>query len=230
MITKDTLFLSVAELAAQVRGRKLAPVELTEAYLQRLETVGKRLNAVAYVMRETALREAREAEDEIKRGRYLGPLHGIPYGAKDLGATREAPTTWGATPYKDQRFDYDATVVTRLREAGAILIAKLAMIELAGGMGYNQADASWTGACRTPWNTHFWSGGSSSGPGAATASACVAFAIGSETSGSIITPSAFCGVSGLRPTYGAVSRHGAMALSWTLDKLGPMCRSANDAA
>ena len=230
MISVETLYAPVSELAAQIRARKLSPVELTEAYLQRLETVGKRLNAVAYVMRETALREARQAEDEIRRGKYRGPLHGVPYGVKDLCATREAPTTWGATPYKDQRFDYDATVVTRLREAGAVLVAKLAMIELAGGMGYNQADASWTGACRTPWNTGFWSGGSSSGPGAATASGCVAFAIGSETSGSIITPAAFCGLSGLRPTYGAVSRHGAMALSWTLDKLGPMCRSANDAA
>src|SRR3954463_828163 len=228
MINNDTLFANVSELAAQIRARKLSPVELTESYLQRLETTGKRLNAVAHVMRETAMREARQAEAEIKRGRYRGPLHGIPYGVKDLCATREAPTTWGATPYKNQRFDHDATVVTRLREAGAILTAKLAMIELAGGMGYNQADASWTGACRTPWNTNFWSGGSSSGPGAATASACVAFAIGSETSGSIITPAAFCGLSGLRPTYGAVSRHGAMALSWTLDKLGPMCRSADD--
>jgi aspartyl-tRNA(Asn)/glutamyl-tRNA(Gln) amidotransferase subunit A len=229
MVTVETLFAPVSELAAQIRARRLSPVELAEAYLLRLETVGKRLNAVAYVMRESALREAREAEAEIKRGRYRGPLHGIPYGVKDLCATREAPTTWGATPYREQRFDYDATVVTRLREAGAVLVAKLAMIELAGGMGYNQADASWTGACRTPWNTGFWSGGSSSGPGAATASACVAFSIGSETSGSIITPAAFCGVSGLRPTYGAVSRHGAMALSWTLDKLGPMCRSAQDA-
>ena len=229
MISVETLYAPVSVLAAQIRARKLSPVDLTEAYLQRLETVGRRLNAVAYVMRETALKEARQAEDEIRRGEYRGPLHGIPCGVKDLCATREAPTTWGATPYKEQRFDYDATVVTRLREAGAILVAKLAMIELAGGMGYNQADASWTGACRTPWNTGFWSGGSSSGPGAATASACVAFAIGSETSGSIITPSAFCGVSGLRPTYGAVSRHGAMALSWTLDKLGPMCRSAQDA-
>jgi aspartyl-tRNA(Asn)/glutamyl-tRNA(Gln) amidotransferase subunit A len=229
MVTVETLYAPVSELAAQIRARKLSPVELTEAYLQRLETVGRRLNAVAYVMRETALREARAAEDEIRRGRYRGPLHGIPYGVKDLCATREAPTTWGATPYKDQRFDYDATVVRRLREAGAVLVAKLAMIELAGGMGYNQADASWTGACRTPWNTGFWSGGSSSGPGAATAAACVAFSVGSETSGSIITPAAFCGVSGLRPTYGAVSRHGAMALSWTLDKLGPMCRSALDA-
>lgn len=230
MIPVETLYAPVSELAAQIRARKLSPVELAEAYLQRLETVGKRLNAVAYVMRETALKEARQAEDEIKRGKYRGPLHGIPYGAKDLCATREAPTTWGAAPYKGQRFDYDATVVTRLREAGAVLVAKLAMIELAGGMGYNQADASWTGAGRTPWNTGFWSGGSSSGPGAATASACVAFAIGSETSGSIITPAAFCGLSGLRPTYGAVSRHGAMALSWTLDKLGPMCRSAQDCA
>src|SRR5215213_7937374 len=228
MVTVETLHAPVSELAAQIRARKLSPVELTEAYLQRLETTGKRLNAVAHVMRETALREARAAEDEIRRGRYRGPLHGIPYGVKDLCATRETTTTWGATPYKDQRLDYDATVVTRLREAGAVLVAKLAMIELAGGMGYNQADASWTGACRTPWNTGFWSGGSSSGPGAATASACVAFSIGSETSGSIITPAAFCGVSGLRPTYGAVSRHGAMALSWTLDKLGPMCRSAQD--
>lgn len=229
MVTLETLYAPVSELAGQIRARRLSPVELTEAYLQRLETAGRRLNAVAYVMRETALREAREAEAEIRRGRYRGPLHGIPYGVKDLCATREAPTTWGATPYKDQRFDYDATIVTRLREAGAVLVAKLAMIELAGGMGYNQADASWTGACRTPWNTGFWSGGSSSGPGAATAAGCVAFSIGSETSGSIITPAAFCGVSGLRPTYGAVSRHGAMALSWTLDKLGPMCRSAHDA-
>ena len=229
MVTVETLYAPVSELAAQIRARRLSPVELTEAYLQRLETVGRRLNAVAYLMRETALKEARAAEDEIKRGRYRGPLHGIPYGVKDLCATREAPTTWGATPFRDQRFDYDATVVTRLREAGAVLVAKLAMIELAGGMGYNQADASWTGACRTPWNTGFWSGGSSSGPGAVTASGCVAFSIGSETSGSIITPAAFCGLSGLRPTYGAVSRHGAMALSWTLDKLGPMCRSAQDA-
>jgi aspartyl-tRNA(Asn)/glutamyl-tRNA(Gln) amidotransferase subunit A len=229
MITVETLYAPVSELAERIRTRRLSPVELTEAYLQRLETTGKRLNAVAFIMRETAMREARQAEAEIKRGRYRGPLHGIPYGVKDLIATREAPTTWGATPYKEQRFDYDATIVTRLREAGAVLLGKLAMIELAGGMGYNQADAAWTGACRTPWNTGFWSGGSSSGPGAAVASACVAFAIGSETSGSIITPAAFCGVSGLRPTYGAVSRHGAMALSWTLDKLGPLCRSALDA-
>lgn len=228
MITDDTLFSSITELAAQLRARRISPVELTRAYLERLEKLGPRLGAVATVMRDSAMTEAREAEQEIRRGKYRGPLHGIPYGAKDLLATRNARTTWGATPYREQQFKEDATVIRRLREAGAILVAKLAMIELAGGMGYNEAHASWTGACRTPWNTEFWSGGSSSGPGAATAAALVAFSIGSETSGSIITPSAFCGVSGLRPTYGAVSRHGAMALCWTLDKLGPMCRTASD--
>ena len=228
MLTEATFFSSIIELAAQIRARKLSPVELTEGYLARLERFGARLGAVATVMRESALGEARQAEREIRAGRDRGLLHGIPYGAKDLLATRDAPTTWGATPYKDQRFDYDATVIRKLRDAGAILCAKLAMIELAGGMGYNQADASWTGACRTPWNTDYWSGGSSSGPGAAVAAGLVAFAIGSETSGSIITPAAFCGVSGLRPTYGMVSRHGAMALCWTLDKLGPMCRTAAD--
>lgn len=228
MLPDDTFFLTINELAPRIRRRELSPVELAEGYLERLETTGKRLGAVATVMRETAIAEAREAEREIRRGRWRGPLHGVPYGAKDLLATRRAPTTWGAAPYKDQRLDFDATVVRKLREAGAVLVAKLSMIELAGGMGYNTADSSLTGACRTPWNTNFWSGGSSSGPGAAVAAGAVAFAIGSETSGSIITPAAFCGVSGLRPTYGAVSRHGAMALCWTLDKLGPMCRSALD--
>jgi Asp-tRNAAsn/Glu-tRNAGln amidotransferase A subunit and related amidases len=228
MLSEDILFSSIKELARQLRSKRISPVELTESYLQRLETLGPRLGAVATVMRESALAEARVAEREIQKGRYRGLLHGIPYGAKDLLATREAKTTWGAAPFREQQFDYDATVVRKLREAGAILAAKLAMIELAGGMGYNEASASLTGACRTPWNTDYWSGGSSSGPGAATAAALVAFSIGSETSGSIITPAAFCGVSGLRPTYGAVSRHGAMALCWTLDKLGPMCRSAED--
>ena len=228
MLTDDTFFASIAELSAQIRARKLSPVELTEGYLDRLEKHGRRLGAVAHVMRDPALRDARQAEKEIRGGRYRGALHGIPFGVKDLLATREAPTTWGATPYKDQKFDADATVVQRLKDAGAILVAKLAMVELAGGMGYNEASAAWTGAGRTPWNPDYWSGGSSSGPGAATAAALVQFSIGSETSGSILTPSAFCGVTGLRPTYGMVSRHGAMALSWTLDKLGPMCRSAAD--
>lgn len=228
MLPDDILFSSISELATQIRARRISPVELTESYLERLEKIGRRLGAVATLMHDSALDEARAAEREIKRGRYRGPLHGIPYGAKDLLATRNARTTWGAAPYKDQQFDEDATVIKKLREAGAILTAKLAMVELAGGMGYNEAHASLTGACKTPWNEDYWSGGSSSGPGAATAAGLVAFAIGSETSGSIITPSAFCGISGLRPTYGAVSRHGAMALCWTLDKLGPMCRTAKD--
>jgi aspartyl-tRNA(Asn)/glutamyl-tRNA(Gln) amidotransferase subunit A len=228
MLSDDILFSSITELATQIRARRISPVELTESYLERLEKIGKRLGAVASLMHDSALEEARAAESEIKKGRYRGPLHGIPYGAKDLLATRNAKTTWGAAPYKDQQFDEDATVIKKLREAGAILVAKLAMVELAGGMGYNEAHASLTGACKTPWNEDYWSGGSSSGPGASVAAGLVAFAIGSETSGSIITPSAFCGISGLRPTYGAISRHGAMALCWTLDKLGPMCRAAKD--
>jgi len=227
-ITDDILYSSVHELAALIRTRQLSPVTLAEGYLDRLERLGPKLGAVVTVMREQAVKEARQAETEIRAGRYRGPLHGIPYGAKDLLATAGIPTTWGAEPLKAQVFNYDATVVKRLRAAGAVLIAKLAMVELAGGFGYNNADASFTGPGRTPWNINYWSGGSSSGPGAATAGALVAFAIGSETSGSIITPSAYCGLSGLRPTYGRVSRFGAMALSWTLDKLGPMCRTAMD--
>jgi aspartyl-tRNA(Asn)/glutamyl-tRNA(Gln) amidotransferase subunit A len=226
--TPAATFLPVSELAQRIRAGKLSSVTLTQLSLDRLQTLGGRYHAVVTLMRDSALREAREADREIKAGRWRGPLHGIPYGVKDLLATRGVPTTWGATPYRKQVFDYDATVVKRLRDAGAILVAKLAMVELAGGMGYNNADASFTGPGLTPWNTKFWSGGSSSGPGASVAAGLVPFAIGSETSGSILTPSAYSGVTGLRPTYGLVSRHGAMALSWTLDKLGPMCRTADD--
>ncbi len=226
----DLSFLSVRELGVRLRARTLSAVALAEHCLERLERLGPRYHAVVTLMREPGLRDARAAEAEIKAGRWRGPLHGVPYGVKDLLATREAPTTWGAAPYRDQHFDFDATAVERLRAAGAVLIAKLAMVELAGGMGYDHADASFTGPGLTPWNTAFWSGGSSSGPGAAVAAGLVPFAIGSETSGSILTPTAFCGVSGLRPTYGRVSRHGAMALCWTLDKLGPMARSADDCA
>ena len=222
------LFSSITELATLIRTRKITSVKLTEAYLQRLEKYGPRLNAVATVLRDSALTEAVAADREIQRGRYRGPLHGIPYGVKDLVATRIGKTTWGAKPYENQQFNFDGTVVEKLRDAGAVLVAKLAMVELAGGMGYNEASASLTGPCKTPWNLDYWSGGSSSGPGSATAAGLVAFSIGSETSGSIITPAAFSGVSGFRPTYGAVSRYGAMALCWTLDKLGPMCRTAAD--
>lgn len=228
MIPPETLYLPVRELARRIRSRSLDPVELAESYLDRLERIGPRLGAVVTVLRERGLREAREARAEIAAGRYRGLLHGIPYGAKDLIAAAGAPTTWGAEPYREQRFDRDATVVERLRTAGAVLVAKLATVELAGGMGYGQANASFTGPGRTPWNPEFWSGGSSSGPGAAVAAALVPFALGSETWGSITTPAAFSGVTGLRPTYGRVSRHGAMALSWTMDKIGPLCRTADD--
>jgi aspartyl-tRNA(Asn)/glutamyl-tRNA(Gln) amidotransferase subunit A len=228
MLSDDILYLSVQELGAQIRARKISPVELTESYLARLQKFGPKLGAVATLTPDLALEQARQAEREIAAGHSRGPLHGIPYGAKDLLATRGIRTTWGAPPFRDQVFDYDATVVSKLRAAGAILVAKLSMIELAGGGGYSGAAASLQGPSRCPYNLDYWAGGSSSGPGAAVPSALVGFAIGSETLGSIITPSAFSGVSGLRPTYGRVSRHGAMALSWTMDKLGPMCRSAVD--
>jgi aspartyl-tRNA(Asn)/glutamyl-tRNA(Gln) amidotransferase subunit A len=187
---------------------------------------GPRYNAVATVMRERALIEARRADRTRATGRSA--LHGVPYGAKDLVAATGARTTWGAPPFRDQSFDEDATVITKLQRAGAVLVAKLAMVELAGGGGYRYPSASLQGPGKNPWNTGRWSGGSSSGSGSAVAAGLVAWAIGSETSGSIGTPAAFCGVTGLRPTYGLVSRHGAMALSWTLDKLGPMARTADD--
>jgi aspartyl-tRNA(Asn)/glutamyl-tRNA(Gln) amidotransferase subunit A len=228
MITDDILFSSLRSMGDAIRTKQVSPVELTEAYLQRLETIGPKLNAVVTVTRSVALEQARLAEKEIAAGKYRGPLHGIPYGAKDVFATRGIPTTWGAAPYRDRILDFDATVVTKLADAGAILLGKLALVELVGGLGYNGPDASFTGPGRTPWNTDYWTGGSSSGPGAATAAGLVAFAVGSETGGSILGPSTFCGLSGMRPTYGRVSRHGAAALCWSLDKIGPMCRNADD--
>lgn len=226
-LSLETLYAPIRKLGELLKGRKITSEALAKAYLDRLEKVGPRLGAVVTVMREQALKEAKQADVEIAAGKYRGPLHGVPYGAKDLLAARGAPTTWGAEPFKEQKFDSDATVVRKLREAGAVLIAKLAMVELAGSFGYEGADAALTGPCKTPWGLGRWSGGSSSGSGAAVAAGLVAFAIGSETSGSIITPASYCGVTGLRPTYGRVSRHGAMPLSWTLDKLGPLARSAD---
>ena len=226
----DFAFLSVAELGRLLRSKQTSATELAGYFLDRLERIGPRYNAVVAVTRERALAEAAQADREIKAGKVRGPLHGIPYGVKDLVATKDYPTTWGAEPYRQQKLGYDATVVERLGAAGAVLVAKLAMVELAGGMGYNQANASFTGPGKTPWNPDYWSGGSSSGPGAAVAAGLVPFAIGSETSGSILTPAAYCGVTGLRPTYGLVSRHGAMALAWTMDKLGPLGRTAGDCA
>lgn len=221
-------YSTITQLGAALRKKETTPTELTRMYLDRLDTVARSFNAVVTITEERALREAQLAESELAAGYDRGPLHGIPYGVKDLIATQDYPTSWGAAPYRDQMFDADAQVVNRLQAAGGIMVAKLAMIELAGGMGYEQPNASFTGPCKTPWNADAWSGGSSSGSGSAVASGSVGFAIGSETQGSILSPSNNCGVSGLRPTYGRVSRRGAMALSWTMDKLGPMCRSAED--
>jgi aspartyl-tRNA(Asn)/glutamyl-tRNA(Gln) amidotransferase subunit A len=228
MTHDDLAFSDVVALQRLLTTRAVSSVELTELYLKRLEQHGHVFNAVVTILHDRARREAKRADAERARGRVRGPLHGIPYGVKDLLATPDAPTTWGAQPYRHQRFGFDATVVKRLTAAGAVLLAKLAMVELAGGFGYGAADASFTGPGRTPWNANFWSGGSSSGPGIAVSAALVGFAIGSETSGSILFPATACGITGLRPTYGRVSRHGAMALCWTLDKLGPMARSARD--
>jgi len=227
-MSDDILYSTIVELAELLKTRKISSVELTKAYLERLGKLGPRYNALAALTRKIALRQAKDADDDFKRQRIRSPLQGIPYGAKDLLATKGIPTTWGAAPFKNQVFDYDATVIRKLESSGAVLAAKLAMVELAGGGGYRYPSASLFGPGKNPWNPDYWSGGSSSGSAAAVAAAMVPFAIGSETSGSIITPAAYCGVTGLRPTYGLVSRHGAMALSWTCDKLGPLCRSAVD--
>src|SRR5215210_5071251 len=209
--TAPLAFASIRDLGRMLRAGETTPTALAEFFLDRLDTVGRRLNAVATLTRERALGEARVAERELAAGHDRGPLHGIPYGAKDLCATAPPyPTSWGAAPLRDQQFDRGATVIERLRAAGAVLVAKLAMVELAGGMGYDQPDAAFTGPGLNPWNTEAWSGGSSSGSGSAVGAGAVPFAIGSETVGSILTPASFCGVAGLRPTYGRISRHGAM--------------------
>jgi Asp-tRNA(Asn)/Glu-tRNA(Gln) amidotransferase A subunit family amidase len=228
MLSPDVLFLPVSELARRIRSRQLSPVELTQSYLQRSRELGPKLNAYANLTPDLALKQAHAAEKEIAAGKYRGPLHGIPYAAKDLLTVKGIPTTWGARPYKDQVFDYDATVIRKLEAAGAVLLGKAAMIELAGGMGYRYASASLAGPAKNPWNTECWTCGSSSGSAAITGGGLAAFAIGTETWGSIICPSGFCGLSGLRPTYGRVSRYGAMALSYTMDKIGPITRSAED--
>jgi len=225
---EDVLFQTAAELGPRIRKREISPVALTEAFLERIARDDRKLNAFAYVMADEARAAARAAEKEINAGRYRGPLHGIPYGAKDLLATQGTPTTWGAKPLKDQRFDHDATVIRKLKQAGAILLGKMAMVELAGCLGYRWCDSSLQGPGRNPWDTDRWTGGSSSGSGAAVAAGLVVFAIGTETWGSILCPSAFCGVTGLRPTYGRVSRAGGMVGTWTFDKIGPLARSAAD--
>ena len=227
-IPDDIFFASITEINQKLKAKEFSAVELTKAFCARLEQLGPRYNALALGLRDKAVKAAKDVDGDLKRERYRGPLHGIPFGAKDLLAYAKHPTTWGAKPYAGQVFDYDATVLKRLIKGGAILTGKLAMVELAGGPSYRYASASLTGPGLNPWDPTRWSGGSSSGSGIAVAAGLVTYALGSETSGSILTPAAFCGVTGLRPTYGLVSRHGAMALSWTLDKIGPLCRSAED--
>jgi len=224
----DLFFATIGELNRLLTSRELSAVELTRAVASRLATLGPRYNALALLLEPEALRRAKDVDADLKRDRTRGPLQGIPYGAKDLLSFAGQPTTWGAKPYAGQVFDYDAAVIGKLAAVGSVLVGKLSTVELAGGGGYRYATASLQGPGLNPWDRTRWSGGSSSGPAAAVAAGLVPFAIGSETSGSIVTPASFCGVTALRPTYGLVSRHGAMALSWTLDKLGPFARSAED--
>lgn len=220
----DVAFFTASQLGELIRTRRVSPVELTEMYISRLKRFGPALNCTVTLTEELGLAQARQAEREIRRGRYRGPLHGIPWGAKDLFATKGIKTTWGAEPYRDQIIDYDATVVERLRDAGAVLIAKLSMGALAqGGLWFG-------GMTRNPWKPEETSSGSSAGPAAATAAGLVGFSVGTETLGSIVSPSSRCGLVGLRPTYGRISRYGAMGLSWTMDKIGPMCRGVGDCA
>ena len=227
-IGNEIFFATIPELNAKLVAKEFSAEELARAFAERLEKLGPRYNALALPLVLEAQRQGRLVDQELKRGRLRGPLQGIPYAVKDLLAYKGQPTTWGAKPYAGQVFDYNATVIEKLGGVGAVLAGKLSMVELAGGGGYRFASASLFGPGINPWDRTRWSGGSSSGSAAAVAAGLAPFTIGSETSGSIVTPASYCGVTALRPTYGLVSRHGAMALSWTLDKLGPFARSVED--
>jgi Asp-tRNA(Asn)/Glu-tRNA(Gln) amidotransferase A subunit family amidase len=223
----DVAFFTATQLAELVRTRQVSSLDLTKMYLSRLKRYGPRLLCVVTLTEDLALKQAAEADREIKAGKYRGPLHGIPCGIKDLFATKGIKTTWGAEPFRDQMIDYDSTVVERLREAGAVLVAKLSMGALAQGGRW------FAGMTRNPWQvdeTLQGSSGSSAGPASATSAGLVGFSIGTETLGSIVSPATRCGCAGLRPTYGRVSRYAAMALSWTMDKIGPICRGVEDLA
>lgn len=220
----DIAFLPVHKLAHLIKSRQISSEALTKIYLQRLKAFGDTLQCVATPTEDLAMKQARRADREIAAGNYRGPLHGIPYGVKDLLSIEGYKTTWGANPYKDQELKNTATVIKKLEDAGAVLIAKLTLGALAMG------DVWYGGTTKNPWDLQQGSSGSSAGPAAATAAGLVPFALGSETYGSIVSPSTRCGVSGLRPTFGRVSRHGAMALSWSMDKIGPISRSAKDNA
>ncbi len=221
---EELAFLSVAELGQLLRNRKVTSTELTKVYLSRLKTYGPKLKCVAALTEERALAEAARADAELAAGKVRGPLHGIPYGVKDLFAAKGYPTQWGAAPFKGQEFDFDSAVVEMMGSAGAVLVAKLSL----GALAMN--DVWYEGRTESPWNARIGSSGSSAGSASATAAGLVAFAIGTETSGSIVSPAHNCRVVGLRPTFGSVSRYGGMTLSWTLDKTGPICRSATDCA
>lgn len=221
---EDLAWYTVGELAELIRTQQITSVALTQFFLERLKKYDQKLQCVITLTEERALAQARLADAEIAGGKYRGLLHGIPYGAKDLLATRDYRTTWGAMPYKDQMIPMDATVIRRLEEAGAVLCAKLTLGALAWG------DVWYGGKTRNPWDISSGSSGSSAGSASAVAAGLLPFAIGTETLGSIISPSTVCGTTGLRPTFGRVSRHGAMALSWSMDKIGPICRSTEDCA
>lgn len=222
---EEVAFFTATQLAELVRTRRVSSFDLTKMYLERLKRFGPKLLCVVTLTEELALKQAAEADSEIKQGKYRGPLHGIPCGIKDLFATKGIKTTWGAEPYRDQMIDYDSTVVERLRDAGAVLVAKLSMGALAQGGRW------FAGVTRNPWQVNeslIGSSGSSAGPASATAAGLVGFSIGTETLGSIVSPASRCGCAGLRPTYGRISRYGAMGLSWTMDKIGPICRGIED--
>jgi aspartyl-tRNA(Asn)/glutamyl-tRNA(Gln) amidotransferase subunit A len=227
-VPTDVFFDTIAELNKRLKAKEFKAEDLARAFAERLAQLGPHYNALALPLVQESHRKAKIIDQDIKVDLWRSPLQGIPYGAKDLLSYKGHPTTWGAKPYAGQVFDFNATVIDKLDAAGAVLTGKLAMVELAGGGGYRFASASLTGPGLNPWDRTRWSGGSSSGSAAAVAAGLVTFALGSETSGSIVTPASYCGVTALRPTYGLVSRHGAMALSWTLDKLGPFARSAED--
>ena len=220
----DLAYFSIGQLAHLVKTQQITSVDLTKFFLQRLKQQNERLHCVITFTEELAMQQARQADKEIKAGKYRGLLHGIPYGAKDLLAVKNYKTTWGATPFKDQIIDVDATVIQKLEEAGAVLIAKLTLGALAWG------DVWFGGQTRNPWNIKTGSSGSSAGSASAVSAGLVPFAIGTETLGSIVSPSTVCGTTGLRPTFGRVSKHGAMALSWSMDKIGPITRCVEDCA
>lgn len=225
----DFDFLTASALSRLFRTRKISSIELTRHFVERLEKLGPHYNALAEITRNLAMTQARQADKLLRDKAYIGrPLLGIPYGVKDLFATKNIPTRWGSISHKRQIFDYDATVIRKMHDAAAVLIGKFAMIELAGAGEYASANASLHGPGLNPWNRKHWSGGSSSGSASVVAAGLVPFSLATETWGSIIIPAAYCGITGLRPTWGRVSRHGTMELAWNMDKVGPMARSAED--